>query len=274
MTTETKIASESQHWYYPDGRPCYEVEAKKGGMKPTTIKEARQLGLVPSVTLITNCAAKPGLEAWKAQQLVMAALTLPKLDGEALDAYASRVISDSKEQAKKAAERGTALHTAIEQFIQGKRGEAQLGEFWEHAYKVHETLAQYDVNLGSGQVEHSFAHELGYGGKVDFHKRGTSPINPNNPLTIPGFEPHIIVDFKSKQKIENGKQLAWDEHKMQLAAYSYGVFGATNARALNVFVGIEDCEVRVIEHTPQDLAHAFTCFRHILSFWQTKNKYP
>jgi hypothetical protein len=107
----THIA-ESLHWYTRDGEPAYEVPAAKGGMRPTTLRDARKLNLVPSVTTIIRCAAAPGLELWKANQLMMAALTLPRRDGEAEKDWLSRVVQDSKEQARKAAARGTAIHAA------------------------------------------------------------------------------------------------------------------------------------------------------------------
>ena len=163
---ETKIiASESAHWYAKDGSPVYEVPTAKGiGFRPTTLADARKLDLVPSVTMILRCAAAPGLEAWKATQLLQSALTLPKIDGEALDDYAKRVIEDSKEQGRKAAERGTELHKAIEDYI---GGESVMTAWLDHCEEVSDTLDQYGINLFKGKTEHSFASPLGYGGKID-----------------------------------------------------------------------------------------------------------
>ena len=109
MTTETKsLASERQHWYAKDGSPMYEVPCtSKEGMRPTNVTDARKLDLLPSVTLILNQVAKPGLEAWKNRQLLESALTLPQLATETLDEYADRVIEDAKAQSLKARERGT-----------------------------------------------------------------------------------------------------------------------------------------------------------------------
>jgi hypothetical protein len=70
-------AAESLHWYDRDGKPAYTVKAKDGSDRPATLRDARKLNLVPSVTTIIRCAAAPGLELWKANQLMMAALTLP-----------------------------------------------------------------------------------------------------------------------------------------------------------------------------------------------------
>ena len=75
-------ASESLHWYTRGGDPMYQVQAAKGGMRATTLRDARKLNLIPSVTTIMSCAAKPGLEAWKLNQMLLAALTLPRRDDE------------------------------------------------------------------------------------------------------------------------------------------------------------------------------------------------
>jgi hypothetical protein len=70
---------------------------------------------------------------------------------------------------------------------------------------------------------------------------------------------------------------------MQIAAYGYGLFSLISSgnrpwkwqpfRGLNVFVGVNDCEVRVVEHTPADLEHAFSMFQDILSYWSKKNRF-
>lgn len=89
-------ASESGHWYTRDGVPQYTVEAKKGGQRATTLRDARTMNLVPSVTTILGVAAKPALLAWMQQQVLMAALTLPKVDSETEEQYIARIIHDSK----------------------------------------------------------------------------------------------------------------------------------------------------------------------------------
>ena len=57
----TVRASESSHWYTREGAPKYTVEAKNGNLRNTTLADARKMNLVPSVTTIIGCAAKPGL---------------------------------------------------------------------------------------------------------------------------------------------------------------------------------------------------------------------
>ncbi len=248
----TVLASESSHWYDKNGQPIYEVPRAKGdGMRPTTLADARKLGLVPSVTNILQCAAKPGLEAWKATQLLQSALTLPKLPDETLDDYAKRVIEDSKAQGKKASERGTELHAAIEKFI-------QTGEAWDpwtkHVVNVYNTLSQYGIDIRlTGKPEHSFASPLGYGGKIDWHND------------------EILIDFKTKATVKDVKRLAYDEHCWQLSAYANGLDIAP-PRLINVFIGVDDCEVRIHEWSEIDYIRGWKCFGCLLEFWQiTKN---
>ena len=71
------IASESTHWYDKAGQPRYTVIGANGNERPTTLRDARKDGLVPSVTTVMSVAAKPGLEAWKLNQAFLSALTLP-----------------------------------------------------------------------------------------------------------------------------------------------------------------------------------------------------
>jgi hypothetical protein len=92
----------------------YTVEAAKGGQRATTLRDARKLNLVPSVTTILNVAAKPALLAWMQQQVLYAALTLPRRPDEPEKEYIDRIINDSKEQGRAAADAGTDIHASIQ----------------------------------------------------------------------------------------------------------------------------------------------------------------
>ncbi len=266
MTTETlktPLASEQGHFYdRKTGAAVYEVAmTSKAGMRPTNVGDARKLDLAPSVTKVMNdCMAKPGLEAWKLQKVLEASLTLPKRDGETVDAYAKRVIEDSKAEGIAAADRGTQLHKAIEDFIRGK-----VDPLWaNHLELLDKTMEFHGIDIHAGQPEHSFAaslNELWYGGKIDYHA---------NKNIVGGG---ILIDFKSKDKIEPKRPLVYDEHAMQIGAYGYGLFGLQEFRGLNVFVGVNDCEIRVHEHSIEDLARGRDMFACILDFWSRKNRF-
>ena len=87
---------------------------------PTTLADARKLLLGPSVTSVLSILPKPGLVNWKQEQLFYAALTLTREKEESDQQFYYRVVADSKEQARKAAEKGTAIHGAIQRAMEGK----------------------------------------------------------------------------------------------------------------------------------------------------------
>lgn len=110
---------DSAHWYRRDGAPMHTVPAARGGgERSTTLRDARKLGLLPSVTNILGVIAKPELTAWLQEQAVLAALTLPRLDGESEDVFAQRVVADSRSRTQSATDFGSAFHHGAERVAQ------------------------------------------------------------------------------------------------------------------------------------------------------------
>lgn len=206
----------SEHWYRQNGSPCYETVSRNGNLRATTLADARRYGLVPSVTTVLAVLAKPQLEVWKVKQGILAALTLPRLDDEADDAYLARVLTDSGQQAKNAAEIGTQIHDAIEASFKSRPIPT--------AYRAHVEGARAEIarlfpSVNDWIAEKSFGHIFGYGGKVDLHSPSTG----------------IVVDYKGRDgDFTDGKRLAYDQH-YQLAAYQRGLILPPNVCA-NVFV--------------------------------------
>lgn len=112
------FSPDSAHWYQRDGVACHTVPSLKGEPRPTTLRDARKLGLLPSVTNILGVIAKPELTAWLQEQAVMAALTLPRIAGETEDAFAKRVVADSQTTRAGAADFGTGFHHGAERVAQ------------------------------------------------------------------------------------------------------------------------------------------------------------
>jgi hypothetical protein len=106
---------ENAHWYRRDGEALHSVPSAKGQPRPTTLRDARKLGLLPSVTNVLGVINKPELVEWKMTQAVLAALTLPRRDGEGEDAFAKRVVEDAQGRVRTAAEFGSAFHAGAEQ---------------------------------------------------------------------------------------------------------------------------------------------------------------
>lgn len=238
--------SESGHWYLPDGSPAYRTIGKNGKERNTTVKDARGLGLLPSVTTIIGCAAKPALDVWKQQQAILAALTLPRLDGESEEDWLSRVVSDSKETAKQAAERGTHIHGIIEAFYEG----VYIPELPPYVRVVESTINEH-FGPQLWISEKSFA-KGGYGGKCDLIAKG------------------CVVDFKTTEK-DLDKLDYYFDHQMQLAAYRQG-FEMPTARCAIVYVNALQNKAKLVEIPEDDLRIGWDCFTHLLAFYRAKNK--
>ena len=260
MTTIIARAAESVHWYRQDGKPQYTVKAKDGTNRPTTLRDARKLDLVPSVTTILKVASKPGLEAWKLEQMLMSALTLPRAPGETEKELISRIEADSKETGKRAAERGTRIHESIEKWFSGDRKveHVQIAEAFEKTLFEH-----FDTHPFQNWIaEASFSSQKGFGGKVDIHcdPDQTAPVG-------------IVVDAKSKEFGPDDKVVAYDEHLMQLAAYRMGL-QMPHARCANVFVSVNHPGlVKVVEWKEEELQRGWEMFQCLLGYWKLKNSF-
>ena len=240
-------ASENSHWYTQDGEPAYTVKAKDGSDRPTTLRDAKKFLYVPSVTTILKCVANPGLDVWKQEQLLLSCLTLPRLPGESEQAWINRIVSDSKETAKAAAERGTRIHESIEKHFLGEDC-----EYLELAQKTKQAIEDY-FGVQQWFPEKSFAR-YGYGGKIDLHANG------------------IVIDIKTKEFEEGDKLPEYDSHIMQLMAYAYGL-DMPESRVANVFVSPSGV-VAIKEWTDDQKERGWKMFQAIKEFWYAKTGLP
>ena len=246
--------AEQTHWYDMQGKPCYTVIGANGKERDTTLRDARKFKaagkpLVPSVTTICKEAAREGLQRWLRLQVLHAALTLPKIEGEAEEQYLDRIMADSREQSKNAAARGTTIHAAI----QGRDLDGEYGTY------VHGAVTAVEDWL-PGMIwtpEKSFAHKLGFGGKVDAHC------------------PEAVLDWKTKEfDLEDADKLTvYDEHAMQLSAYRVGL-GNPLSRCAIVFVSTKVPGLsRVHELDQNQLCRGWEMFNSLLRYWQSKTGY-
>lgn len=250
MIVKEKVA-ESGHWYTKEGTPAYTTIGKTGE-RPTTLRDARKLGLLPSVTTINGMLSKAGLDTWKQQQVLLAALTLPRIPTETEQEWLSRVMQDSKATGREAAERGTAIHA----IIQGYFEQVYMPEKPPYLDSIDKALEQaFGQQLWIS--EQSFGHPLGFGGKVD--------LMAKKMVGSDGF----VVDFKTKET-DLDKVDVYFEHEMQLAAYREGL-GIPTARCAIVFVNALTNQVKLIEVQQDQLQKGWECFEHLLRVYQIKN---
>lgn len=242
-----------EHWYTREGDPFYEVEKRGGGLRAVTIADARKIGAVPSVTTILSVIDKPALTNWKVDQGILAALTLPRIDGESEAEWLRRVKLDSQQQAKDAASEGTRIHDACESYF--KTGKCPA-EYAPHVGSVHSELSSLFPGVEDWVAEKSFSAH-GYGGKVDLHSPSTG----------------IVVDFKGKDgDFTDGKKLAYDQH-WQLAPYQYGL-RLSLAPCANIFVS-RTHPGKVASHvwSEDDVARGLQVFQAAFSLWKAMRGY-
>ena len=254
------------HWYTKSGEPFYTI-----GERGVTMRDARKINAVPSVTTVMSVVDKPALTNWKCEQAVIAALTMPR-GNDSEDEYVKRILKDSMQQAFDAANTGSEIHDACEQLI--KSGSCP-NQYRVHADAAVAELRRLFPDVNDWVAEQSFAHPLGFGGKVDVHSPSTG----------------IVVDYKTKTSdFSNGKKLAYDQN-IQLAAYQVGLllangFGGRDAagyvpsypviftQCANIFVS-RTHPGAVASHvwSADDIADGWNVFEAALMLWKRLKKF-
>lgn len=246
----SEFANSAGHWYALDGSPRYTMTGKNGAQRAVTLRDAKVHALVPSVTSIIRCAAAPGLERWKRQQMLLATVANPRHSEESEDEWFKRVENASNELGRSTAAEGTRIHGAIELHY---RGEPYDPRYAHHVtYAVSEIARKCDAQ--AWMPERSFAHEYGYGGKCDLHSQ------------------EWVIDVKTK----DGDMPAglYDEHLMQLAAYRRGL-NVPKARCAILYSHRQSGEAVLLEAPQSELNTGLVMFDALLEYWQAKNQhYP
>jgi hypothetical protein len=245
LKTENEELKQSEHWYDIDGNPRYDAD----------LRMARKHNLVPSVTTILKILAQPGLDSWKLNEAILAALTLPRIADESEQTFAKRVLEDSASHAKTAAGIGTALHDWAENYVK-KTPVLFVPGYEKSCFMLQEWI---DENIDSGFAEESFVNiELGYAGKIDFYgklKDGRM----------------AFVDWKG-QGIKAGKRpIFYDKWVQQLSAYAQG----KDVTLISVAIGTikENQGVWVKEWSQEEKEKGWRIFKLCLQLWQTEKEY-
>ena len=264
--SEPKVihASEQGHWYWPDGRPAYEVPGANGQMVKPDIRHARKLGLSRGVTDIIRMKAAPNLEAYKQEQILTAALTLTREPNEPDKSFIARIKADAKAHAELRALEGKKVHEAIERCLSGKP--------YDHKYQEHVSRVVHELDELHGPF-------IG-----DFKTKET------------------LLDKNGKELPD--KALFFDNHVMQLAAYREGLaytlyesnkhyvcetsfscskrFGGRvdvhtsilpyGCPLVSIMIGIKPAMVRVRTWSEKEAQRGWKMFEHCLELWKLENR--
>lgn len=247
--------AKSPKWYKPIGNgqlsPLWTLpKADWSGEKTPTLRDARKLGLLPSVTEILKVIHKPALDIYKQNQILQSALTLPRIDGEDLDSFALRVELDSDQHRQSSADLGTRIHAAIAGSLQGQPVSEEMFPYlagwitWRNLTKGFKIIST-EAQVGS--------EKLGYAGTLDLSARIDSHIG--------------IYDFKS-QDVKDGTPKFYPEWAMQLAAYAKCI--APNCRLASVVIptGEADRGKMFLHVWPREQSYYFDAFSHAFGLWR------
>lgn len=240
------------HWYDPKtNQASHTVEkAKGGGDRPTTLRDARKLGLVPSVTNIIGLLDKPFLLIWKEQQLLTACSDWPYVNGDDIDEWKKQCTIMANRITFTATENGRKIHNMLEDYF--KQGTITI-ESSAYIAPVTQLLRDRfgDVEWVAEEV---FTHD-GYGGTCDLYSR----------------EANVVLDFKTKNKDDLQKLKPYKEHSMQLAAYREGLDLPT-AKCYNLFISTSNMgEMLLHEWGEEEIQRSKKMFNLLRDFWYLSN---
>jgi len=254
MAVLSKNKIKGGHWYAPDGAPWHRMLTADGsGERATTLRDARRLGLYPSVTSILGILAKPGLDTWKLNQVALATLRAPKGEEEGEDYWCNRIRNAAFEQVEQAADLGTMIHGALEA--------AMAGDVYDPAMAAYvEPVLSWKRETGIVIVEREIRlvnEEQGFAGTADVMFRyGEKGIG--------------ILDYKTR-KTQAGKPVgAYEDQAMQLAAYAASYWGEENigrVLAANVFISTtEPGRMEVVKHAA--IERDWQAFKTVAGLWR------
>ena len=259
MAVLSKQTASGAHWYTAEGRPLHTTTKADGiGMRPTTLRDARKLMLLPSVTGVIGVLDKPALATWKAKQAALAAEKYPRTKDESEKYWLSRVLQASKEETSKAANLGGQIHDALEQADKTGTYDPIMADY------VKPTL-DWTAKEGIIQTEREVTvvnTEYGYAGRVDAFFTDTDGCLG-------------ILDYKSRKTKPGLAIKPYDGQAMQLAAYAvakYGIENLPRVRALNIYISTTE-PGRMHVHPYTDLTNDWDAFVAALVLWRYTKKY-
>lgn len=258
------------HFYTLAGKPCHEQPTvsknAKSPTRPTTIADAKRLGLLPSVSTITKVLHAPGLETYKMKEVAKACFQNPPHPGEEMDPYVKAMVEKSSEDAAGAADVGTLIHDALECAFTGEQRKADTVTIAHMEYHI-DTFVHPALKLIENHGWEIVASEKvlvnaaeGYAGTTDLIIKTRDGITG-------------IADFKSK-RTKPGKPVEPSEtHPCQIAAYSMAHWSNLGYGA-NIYISTtEPGRVEIVPYSPQELHAAWLAFLDMASLWRWLNSY-
>lgn len=236
------------HWYKRTGEPCHYVETSGGKKRPADVRDARKLGLVPSVTtVIKDCVAAPGLEWWTTDKIMDHAIDEARINNYPHDVVKKIARRKHKSHMEDLAGRGDAIHKMIEDALNGTNVE----DFIRPAYN--RIIQEFGKDW---LCEVSMAFDSGYGGKPD------------------AFNTQWLLDIKSRDLTLDSEidKIIYDGNIMQLAAYQRGM--GEKHKVANVLIDRSDPSLILIKKwDEEEVERGWKMFHHIFEYWKYMKRY-
>ena len=257
--------SQCGHWYTRDAAPKHMVPMAKGGMRATTLRDARKFGLVPSVTSIFKILAKPGLERYKHMQLLMASENNPRQEHETDGEWMKRVQGFADEDVSQAALLGSKIHDALDKSFDGQECPADLAQYVEPALKWLDDKA---IVMGEREIV-VVKNSEGFAGRVDAIAQGKGGTN-------------FVLDFKTRRTKPGQAILPYDGQAAQTAAYAAAYFGLDTKEdflenriwGANLFISTTEIgRVEAVPYSPEVMAEEYDIFLACCKLWRHQTKY-
>ena len=251
------------HWYTREGKAMHTMPLAKGdGERNTTLRDAKKLGLYPSVTTLLGLFAKPGLDRWKQDQLLRIAFDNPAKLDESFENYANRCLVEHEKPVEEAADFGTKVHDAIEHYFTGQHIPDELLEYIQPALDWKQANGLNFIEFEKMLVN----TDNGFAGTVDI-------------VGLGGEGQKFIVDWKTRKTKKGVKVTSYDFQVHQIAAYAATYWGEDEVlnhqvHGANCFISsTEPGRFEVVKYSPEDLAKAWLVFRSICSVWRSLKNY-
>ena len=242
----------SIRWYNKEKEIVEKIEGAGGKERAPTTRDAKKLGLFPSVTSVLGILDKPGLNRWKTNQVVSTIYNNRELlDGSEKQAQ-YLAIKEAEEKGQEAALFGTAIHEYIEDFFKAKEGEdINIDDnFVDFVSPVLDYFIEKNVEGIPEEKVIIEAEGLKSAGTIDLQTK------------------NALVDFKT-QKTKDGKFKKHDSWIWQLGAYN---LHAKKDRACIIAISsTEPGVMKVFNYTKEELLEGTKTFTLLLKiFYRVK----
>lgn len=267
------------HWYHKDGTSCFEVPMKSdpSKMRDTTLRDARKMGLLPSVTtVLSGMIDKPFLTEWAKDNVADAAVTIPDHIWDANrnePAELKKMIrAQEREIVEKAQVFGSAVHNAIEDYL-GEGTQTADPLIFGHMIGVQEWI--HDNVERVIMAEGTLIADL-YAGRFDL-------------IAVMKDQRVGMIDFKTRKrgkpttKAEKesglGKFGKYETDGLQLGGYKQAADGTEGLPEIdfcaNLFVdsGTTPTPLELREYSNEDMAHNIETWNALTHCWCLLHKY-